>query len=449
MMRSFGFRNTHRSKKSTARLGTIETPHGTIDTPAFVPVGTQATVKSLTPDELSTLGVQLFFVNTYHAYLRPGLDVISKFGGLHKFMGWNGPIISDSGGFQVFSLGSKRLVNVAISESAVLDRNRFTQRMKKADLAKNDVFPDDYKPVGELVSIDEDGVTFTSHWDGTKHRFTPERSIEIQHLLGSDIMIAFDECAPYPTTHEYAKTSMERTHRWAERSLDEHRRLSLRAQRSNLDGIATSMTPRNDKQPHHALYGVVQGSVYEDLRKESAMVISAMDFDGIAIGGVSVGESKAEMKNVLEWVTPHLPEGLPRHLLGVGEIDDIFTLVEYGMDTFDCVQPTRLARMGRLFHRNKQMSKYTNKQITKHEIDITKKEYEVDARAIDPHCHCYTCAHFSRAYLYHLFRVKELLAYRLATIHNIHFVNALVTDIRRSILDGSFLELKKKWLYNR
>lgn len=411
-MPPFRFAISYQSTQTKERVGIITTPHGIIETPAFVPVGTQATVKSLTPDELSTLGIQLFFVNTYHAYLRPGLDVIKKFNGLHTFMGWNGPIITDSGGFQVFSLGAKKLVNIAISESAVLDRDRFANRMSKNEHAKKHVYPDDYKPVGELVSIDEDGVTFTSHWDGTKHRFTPERSIEIQHVLGSDIMIAFDECAPYPTTQAYAKAAMERTHRWAERSLRAHK------------GNTTQ-----------ALFGVIQGSVYEELRKESAQVISDMNFDGVAIGGVSVGESKSEMANVLHWVTPILPEDKPRHLLGVGEIDDIFTLIEHGMDTFDCVQPTRLARMGKLFG--------------KKNIDINKQEYALDNTPVVSDCACYTCLHFSRAYLHHLFRVKELLAYRLATIHNIHFVNSLVAEIRKAILNGKFLEMKKKWLYNK
>lgn len=428
-MNQFSFAITATDPKSRARLGTIVTPHGTINTPAFVPVGTQATVKSLTPEELSTLGVQLFFVNTYHTYLRPGLSVIEQCGGLHNFMGWRGPIITDSGGFQVFSLGGKKLINVAISESAVLDRERFTQRMSRHEGQHHQVFPDDYKPVGELVAIDEDGVTFTSHWDGTKHRFTPERSIEIQHTLGSDIMIAFDECTLYPATPKYAKKALDRTHRWAQRSLDAHKTVWKDHAKA--------------KKPYQALYGVVQGSVYEDLRKESARIISAMDFDGIAIGGVSVGESKAEMQRVLQWVGPLLPEEKPRHLLGVGEIDDIFVLVEHGMDTFDCVQPTRLARMGKLYVPPSSDGDYS------YMIDITKEGYTKDMSSIDPACSCYTCSHFSRAYLHHLFRVRELLSYRLASIHNIHFVTQLVSDIRAALEHGTFLEMKQKWLYNR
>lgn len=426
-MSRFSFTLTSVDKKTRARTGRITTPHGTIETPAFVPVGTQATVKSLTPDELSTLGVQLFFVNTYHAYLRPGLDVIKKFGGLHTFMGWQGPIITDSGGFQVFSLGGKKLVNIAISESAVLDRERFTQRTSKREGKHSQVFPDDYKPVGELVAIDEEGVTFTSHWDGTKHRFTPERSIEIQHALGSDIMIAFDECAPYPTTHAYAASAMERTHRWAERSLAAHKNLTR--------------AHTKQRKPYHALYGVIQGGVYEDLRRTSARVIRDMDFDGLAIGGVSVGESKTEMADVLDWVTPNLPPEKPRHLLGVGEIDDIFVLVEHGMDTFDCVQPTRLARMGKVYTKHRTASDYM--------LDITKPTYAYDTGPLDRGCGCFACRHFSRAYIHHLFRVRELLGYRLTTIHNLHFVHELVSDIRESIAENRFLELKRAWLYNK
>jgi queuine tRNA-ribosyltransferase len=419
-MVKFGFKIVHKDKRTKARLGIIHTPHGDIQTPSFVPVGTQATVKSLTPEELNTLGVQLFFVNTYHAYLRPGIEVIRKFGGLHNFMHWDKPLITDSGGFQVFSLGKKKLVNIAISESAVLNREKFTKKLSKQEAVTDHVYPDDYKPIGELVRIDDDGVTFTSHWDGSCHRFTPEISMDIQYILGSDIHIAFDECAPYPTTYEYAKSAMYRTHAWAKRSLSEHKKL----QKNKNNILKTSF---------QALYGVIQGSVYEDLRKESAKFISGMDFDGIAIGGVSVGESKREMVDVLKWVTPLLPDNKPRHLLGVGEIDDIFALIEHGVDTFDCVQPTRLARMGTLY----------DKHGT---LDITKARFEKDLKPIMKGCSCYTCQHFSRAYIHHLFHVRELLGYRLATIHNIFFIQSLVLEIRESIKSNSFLELKKEWL---
>lgn len=374
-MDNFSFCIDSVDSKTGARLGRITTPHGVIETPAFVPVGTQASVKSLTPDELHTLGVELFFVNTYHTYLRPGLDVIGQFGGLHKFMGWDGPIITDSGGFQVFSLGRS-----------------------------------------DLVKILEDGVEFRSHWDGTKHLFTPESSMQYQWTLGSDIHIAFDDCTSYPVNYETAKLSMERTHRWAARSVNEHNHLR--------------------RDPYQALYGVIQGSVYEDLRIASAKYIASLDTDGIAIGGVSVGESKSEMKHVLDWVSPHLPEDKPRHLLGVGEIDDVFVLIAHGMDTFDCVQPTRLARMGRLF-----VSKNA-------EIDITKHVYANDTAPIEAECSCYTCTNFSRAYLYHLFHVRELLAYRLATLHNMYYMNTLVKQIREAIRTNQFLDMAKAWGYN-
>jgi queuine tRNA-ribosyltransferase len=373
-MRKFSFTLEHRDRKSGARTGVIHTPHGDIKTPAFVPCGTQGTVKSLTPEELNTLGVQLFFVNTYHMYLRPGIEVVKKAGGLHKFMGWNKPLMTDSGGFQIFSLGAK---------------------------------------------ITDDGVEFKSHWDGTKHMFTPESSMEWQAVLGSDIHIAFDDCTPYPVTHEKAQKSMERTHRWAKRSLEEHKKIKIK-------NLKLKIAPQ-------ALYGSIQGSVFKDLRRESAKFISGMDFDGIAIGGVSVGESKKEMSDVLKWVTPVLPENKPRHLLGVGEIDDIFTLVAHGMDTFDCVQPTRLARVGTLYEKQSQ-------------IDITKARFADDFGPIEKDCSCYTCAHYSRAYVHHLFHVKELLGYRLATIHNLHFIHRLVDDIRENITKNSFLELKRAWL---
>lgn len=369
-MKGFRFKVLAKDKKTNARVGEIYTPHGIIKTPAFVPVGTQATVKSLTPDELQSLDVQLYFVNTYHMYLRPGIDVIQKLGGIHRFMGWDRPIITDSGGFQVFSLGRSG-----------------------------------------LVKMSKEGAEFRSHWDGTKHLFTPELSMKWQCELGSDIHIAFDDCTSYPVTHAQAKISMEQTHRWAKRSLDSHKKFAN----------------------NQALYGSIQGSVFEDLRKESAKCISSMEFDGIAIGGVAVGETKKEMGNVLKWVVPLLPEDKPRHLLGVGDVDDIFELVESGIDTFDCVQPTRLARTGCLFLKN-------------HTIDITKKIYAKDSKPIEKDCTCYTCRNFSRAYIHHLFRVRELLAYRLATLHNLFFIQHLVEEIRNSIELGSLLELKRKWL---
>lgn len=350
-MKKFGFKILHQDTKTRARVGEIHTPHGVIKTPAFVPVGTQAAVKSLTPEELDTIGVQLYFVNAYHMYLRPGIEVVKKAGGLHKFMNWDKPLMTDSGGFQVFSLKPK---------------------------------------------ITDDGVFFQSHWDGSRHIFTPEKSMQWQKDLGADIHIAFDDCTPYGVTHEKAKKSLERTHAWAKRSLKSHRQ--------------------------GALYGSIQGSVFEDLRKESAKFIADMDFDGIAVGGVSVGESKKEIQQVLEWVTPMLPPEKPRHLLGVGEMSDILPLVAAGIDTFDCVQPTRLARVGVVG-----------------DIDITKSRFANDFGPIEKGCACYTCTHFTRAYVHHLFHVRELLAYRLATIHNLFRIERYMENIRMMIAHNRFV----------
>lgn len=424
---NFSFQIESRDRNSLARTGCIRTPHGDIPTPAFVPVGTQATVKSLTPDELRNIGVPIFFVNTYHVFLRPGIRVISRLGGLHGFMSWNGPVITDSGGFQVFSLNRKKFVNSALSESAVLDHDRFMAKSSRKILSGNHVFPDDYRPVGELVRIDSRGVTFTSHWDGSEHRFTPEKSIRIQHVLGSDIMIAFDECAAYPTTHEYARSAMLRTHAWLKRCISEKNNLLAKGTR------------------YQALYGVVQGAIYEDLRTESARFVGGSRIDGIAIGGVSVGESKKEMASVLSWVMPHIPGNLPVHLLGVGEIDDIFTLVSWGVDTFDCVQPTRLARMGYMFHSEKNPVRRSNTGKP-YMFDITKRNFHNDVGPIDSACSCYACKNFSRAYIHHLFRTRELLAYRLGSLHNIHFVTQLTAAIRQAISDSTFTRLKAKWL---
>jgi len=413
-VKTFRFEKTYQDTKTSARTGVIHTPHGPIQTPAFVPVGTQATVKSLTSQDLQELDTHLFFVNTYHMYLRPGLDVIVKAQGLHAFMGWDRPIITDSGGFQVFSLGRKKFVS-----------------RKNAIDSQDPQNKDDQHESPSLVQISDDGVTFRSHWDGSKHVFTPELSMQYQWTLGSDIHIAFDDCTPYPVTEKLARTSMERTHRWAVRSIDEHEKLAEKS--------------RQSQEKYQALYGSIQGSVYEHLRKESVQFITSCPFDGFAIGGVAVGESKAEMKKILQWVTPYLPQDKPRHLLGVGEIDDVFELIEHGMDTFDCVQPTRLARMGRLFTMTRQKYAQTYENAS-YEIDITRPEYKEDMNAIDATCPCYTCTHASRAYIHHLFKVRELLAYRLATIHNISFMNRLVNEIRLAIQRNSFVALKKKWL---
>jgi len=385
----FKFEILYQDKKTKARLGKIKTDHGEIETPAFVTVGTAASVKSLTPQEISQTGTQIFFVNTFHLHFRPGEKIIRKLGGVHKFMGWNGPIISDSGGFQVFSLAREKEIN--------------------------------------LVKITDRGVEFRSPWDGTKDFLTPEKSIAIQKDLGTDIILCLDDCTPYPVTHKKAEISLERTHRWAQESLKAYKKLKSK----------------------QALYGVVQGSVFKDLRIASAKFISSLPFAGIAIGGVSVGESKKEMKKVLDWVVPLLPKNKPRHLLGVGEIDDIFTLVKAGVDTFDCVMPTRLGRMGQILIKNpkslpvRQAGKIQNPKFT---YEITKTKFAEDKRPLDPQCDCYVCKNFSRAYICHLFRSRELLAYRLATYHNLYFVNRLLSQIRQAIKENRLEELEKEWL---
>lgn len=393
-MNSFSFKIIKKDAKTKARVGKIMTAHGIINTPAFVPVGTKASVRSLAPQDLKDLNVQIVFGNTYHLHLQPGEDIVKDFGGLAKFMVWNGPTITDSGGFQVFSLGQATM--------------RLTQE-------------GDCTPV-RLVSIKGDGVTFRSHIDGSKHIFTPEKSIEIQKKLGADLILAFDECAPHPSTQEYTKEAMERTHRWALRSLK------------------TSQ----GKQFHpwkQALYGIVQGGIYRDLREKSAKFISKLDFDGIAIGGVSVGESKQEMRDVLDWTVPLLRENKPRHLLGIGEVDDIFSAVENGIDTFDCVIPTRFGRYGIIFS-----GKPEGNIKNKFRIDIKKSVFAKDQGRLCKECECYVCQNFTRGYINHLFKAQELTAYRLASYHNVYFLINLVNKIRKAILDENFTEIKMEWL---
>ncbi len=378
----FKFKLIHQDKKTAARRGEIQTNHGMIETPAFVAVGTAASVKSLTPEEISQTGTQIFFVNTLHLHLRPGEKIIKKLGGIHQFMNWQGPIISDSGGFQVFSLAREEKV--------------------------------------KLVRITGDGVEFRSPWDGKKDFLTPKKSIAIQKDLGADIILCLDDCTPYPVSYQQAKISLERTHYWAEKSLEAYKKLKSR----------------------QALYGIIQGSVFKDLRIASAKFITSLPFAGIAIGGVSVGESKEEMRKVLNWVVPLLPKEKPRHLLGVGEIDDIFALIKAGVDTFDCVMPTRLGRMGHILIKA-QNSKLKAQNFT---YDITKAKFAADRKPLDPDCDCYVCKNFSRAYVNHLFRGRELLAYRLATYHNLYFINRLLKKIRQAIKEENLEKIEKEWL---
>lgn len=342
---------------SNARAGRLQTPHGVLETPVFAPVGTAATVKAMKPSDLKELGASLILSNTYHLYLRPGDELVQEMGGLHRFMAWDGPILTDSGGFQVFSLSETR-------------------------------------------KIDDDGVTFQSHIDGSSHRFTPERSIAIQENLGADIIMAFDECPP-PTDYDYVARSLVRTHSWLERCAGAKR--------------------RSDQ----ALFGIVQGGIFRDLREQSAQFVTGIDLPGYAIGGLAVGETKMQMHHVLEWLHPVMPAGKPRYLMGVGAPEDLVNGVLRGVDIFDCVLPTRLARHG-------------SATVLGERLNLRNARFKDDPAPLDPTCGCYTCRNFSRAYLNHLVRSNEILAHILLSTHNIHFLLALARQMREAILAGEF-----------
>jgi queuine tRNA-ribosyltransferase len=354
------------ARQGRARAGKFFTPHGVLETPIFAPVGTQATVKSLTPDQLSDLNASLVLANTYHLYLRPGDELVKEMGGLHKFMSWTGPLLTDSGGFQVFSLAKSR-------------------------------------------RIDQEGVTFRSHIDGSQQRLDPEKSILIQENLGADIIMAFDECSD-PYDKEYVREAMVRTHNWAERC------------------------KQAKKRPDQALFGIVQGGIYEDLRQESAELITSLDFPGNAIGGLSVGETKSEMHTILDMVDKVLPEEKPRYLMGVGTPEDLVNGISRGVDIFDCVLPTRLAR------HNAAMTRSGGR------LNIVNAQYAKDEQPIDQRCECYSCQHFSRAYIRHLIISKEMLAATLLSIHNLHTMISLAAEIRQSILAGNFDQFASQFL---
>ncbi len=373
------FKITKKHKYSQARLGLIKTEHGQIHTPAFYPVATQASIKGLASNEIKQLGFEAILANTYHLYLQPGDKIIKKIGGLHKFMNWPYPIATDSGGYQVFSLGAALKDRVG----KVLKSNHQVFASKRAKI----------KP----VKINEQGVIFYSHLDGSKHQLTPEKSIQIQQNLGADIIFAFDECTSPLANHEYTQQSMERTHRWAKRCLN---------------------VKNSQKQ---FLFGIVQGGPFKDLREISAEFIGNLPFDGFGIGGaLGQGELKGKMEEVLDWTISYLPEDKPRHLLGIGYLNDLKQAVSQGIDLFDCVQPTRLARHGILIIRDK-------------EINILKDKFKLDKKPIQSDCSCYACQNYSRAYLRHLFKAKEMLGPRLATIHNLHFMFKYMQEIRDKI----------------
>lgn len=382
------------------RRGTISTPHGQIETPAFAAVGTKATVKSLTPLMVKETETQVFLANTYHLYLEPGAELIEKAGGLHKFSNWQGPMITDSGGFQVFSLGAAYGKGI----SKLLNQKETLELPK----AKEEI-------IASIASVDPNGVTFKSHIEGSVHYFTPEKSIDIQHKLGADIIFAFDECtSPLESLH-YQKEALERTHRWAKSCLAYHK------------------SKENSKR--QALFGIVQGGRFEDLRVESAKVIADMQVEGVSFDGFGIGgsfESK-DMGNVIRAVNEILPENKPRHMLGIGEPRDIFDGVENGCDMFDCVIPTRLGRNGTILTKDGKIS-------------IEASRFREDFTALDPGCECYTCKNFNKPYIAHLFRAKEMLAGTLASFHNLHFINKLFSDIRKSIESDTFFEFKKSFM---
>ncbi len=353
---------------SRARAGELLTPHGTVTTPVLLPVGTQASVKTLTPDEVRQSGFDMLLANTYHLHLRPGIPVVEAIGGLHRFMGWDGAILTDSGGYQVFSLAGLR-------------------------------------------KIDDDGVTFRSHIDGSRHRLTPELAVEYQQQLGADVIMVLDECTPADADKETVRRAMERTNRWAERCQRAHTR------------------------PDQALYAIVQGGVFSDLRRESAEFLVARDFPGYAIGGLSIGEPKQVTLDITEETTALLPVDKPRYLMGVGSPEDIVDGVARGVDVFDSALPTRVARNGSLFTETGR-------------VNVLNAAYATSQQPVDPDCNCYTCRRFSAAYLNHLFKARELLAYRLATLHNLAFISRLIARIRQSVLGGDFDTFHRDFLAN-
>ena len=355
-----------KDSRTKARRGRVNTPHGIIETPVFMPVGTAGTVKAMKPEDVRDMGAQIILGNTYHLYLRPGHEVVKAAGGLHRFMNWDRAILTDSGGFQVFSLGAMR-------------------------------------------KISEEGVEFRSHIDGSKHMLSPEKSMEIQNALGSDIMMAFDECAPYPADRSYVKDSLERTTRWLKRCKEYH---------------------KNTEQ--QSLFGIMQGGMYKDLRRQSAEEIVELDLPGYAVGGLSVGEPKELMYEIMDDCVDYLPADKPRYLMGVGSPDCLFEGVERGIDMFDCVLPTRIARHGMAM-------------TSQGRINIKNARYERDFTPLDPDCDCYTCRNYSKAYLRHLFKCDEILSSMLMTTHNLHFLVSTMAGIRKAIDEDRFLEYKKEF----
>jgi len=403
-MKSLVFKIEKKLPGTLARAGQIETPHGVVKTPSFVVVGTKATIKALTPEQVKSTNAQIVLANTYHLYLQPGDDIIKEAGGLQNFMNWHGPTMTDSGGFQVFSLGAcygKEISKVvSINDPSLL----ISERSSVDD------------GIARLATIGNDGVSFRSHIDGSLHYITPEKSIQIQHNLGADILFAFDECTSPMEDLRYQEEALSRTHAWAKRSLEEHKKIE----------------EEKEQNFPQALFGIVQGGRSKELRQKSAEVIGGMDFDGFGIGG---SFTKEDMSSAVKWVNKILPEDKPRHLLGIGEPEDLFEGVENGVDLFDCVAPTRIARNGTLYTKSGK-------------INIMNSKFKKDFTPVENDCGCYTCKNYSRAYLSHLFRSKEMEAATLASIHNVYFITNLVAQMREKILDGTFLQFKDKFLKN-
>ena len=401
MSKGFSFQVEHNLEDRLGRVGQIQTPHGVIQTPAFIPVGTKATLKSVLPESIKDLGAQAVLANAYHLYLQPGPDVVDEAGGVAKFMNWDGPTFTDSGGFQVLSLG------VGFKKVIAMDEKTF-----QAD----DVIADKKE---RLAHVDDDGVTFKSHLDGSMHRFTPEVSMQVQHQIGADIMFAFDECTTLHNTRRYQERALERTRLWAKRCLTEHDRLTR--ERSN--------------RPYQALFGVLQGAQYEDLRRKAANDLGSMKEDGVSFDGFGIGGAldKETLGDILRWVNEELPQDKPRHFLGIGEPDDLFVGVENGADTFDCVAPSRQARTSSVFTKDGR-------------LNISNAPHKREFIPIEDDCTCYTCRNYTRAYLCHLFRSKEMVAATLATIHNQHFIVGLVDKMRQTIISGEFFEFKKEFM---
>ncbi|TAJ16030.1 tRNA guanosine(34) transglycosylase Tgt [Patescibacteria group bacterium] len=393
-----------------ARVGVIHTPHGSFNTPAFVAVGTKGTVKSVLPSDMAEKAkLEVSLANTYHLFLQPGEEIVAKAGGLHSFMDWHKPLMTDSGGFQVFSLG------VGYEK----DASKFVVEKRSENANEAVVFDESIKTQhAKLALVDDEGVTFTSHIDGTLYRFTPERSVEIQHMLGADIFFAFDDFVLPDAPRDEQVTSMRRTHAWAERSLNAHR-----------DRAYSALLSRGEKLPQ-AIYGIVQGGRYMDLRAESARIIGSMDFDGYGIGGTF---SKADLGEALISAIKNLPSNKPRHLLGIGEPEDIFEAVSHGIDSFDCVQPTRLARTGTMY-------------TARGKINLLNEKYATDFSELDTATGGYASEHFSKAYVSHLFRAKEMLGATILSIHNLYFLTKLMDDIRSSIVEDKFEQFRASFL---